>query len=228
MNQLEFVTTITGQILSWPVAMIVIVLILRNPLRNLLRRLNEAEGFGVRASFQELTEAVDRIELEADLQPNRHDIKEGSGPGSGDSKLDLKSPEGSVDATRTMRLRSALQEASANPKRSIRSAREQLHGRVKIWASRTLEGDDVSWSSDLYFLERFDVISSDLKISIANADRLGRSLSGPFQRPTEAEALSYLSLINRIERLLDDEAVLSWKREDEKNEDDEDDEGEDE
>jgi hypothetical protein len=211
MNGWEFATTITGQVLSWPVAMIVIVLVLRNPLRGLLRRLNEAEGFGVRASFQELSVAVDRIELEADL----------SAPD--DRPGDANAHDERTDSARAIRLRSALDEAHTDPRRSIRNARGQLRDRVHIWASRMLEDHGLGLSGNLYELERLGVISADLKISIADIDRHGRSLTGRFRQPTTNEALAYLSLINRIERLLDDEAGLSWGREDHDDHDDDED-----
>lgn len=219
MNEWEFVATLTGQVLSWPVAMVVIVLILRNPLRALLRRLNEAEGFGLKASFQELAEVVDRIELEADLKSDR---QESNVPIESDAEKvlsDLNNSDRPADSVHTMRLRSALQEARMNPKDSIRTARAQLRGRVRTWISRTVDREvrviDYSFWDDLDHLEDEDIISSDLKLSISNADQLGRSLASRFRRPTEAEALSYLSLVNRIERLLDDEARLSWESEDE-------------
>jgi hypothetical protein len=185
------------------------VVILRGSIQNLLQRVSEAEGFGVRANFQELAEAVDRVELRAEIAAKGSKANGQATTSSQDLKVEVDS---TADAT-TMRLRAALEEARLKPKASVRAVRKQLISRVEMWDRRVQEdGYDREFNYRLQRLEAGGWITSDLKSSIATALSLGVRLAGMTRNPSEAQAVSYLTLIARLERLLDDEIDPHWQR----------------
>ena len=63
MSVLEFISSVLSS-LSWPLALIIIVIVLRRPLRHLLLRLESLKGPGIEATFQrQLEEAKEEAAL---------------------------------------------------------------------------------------------------------------------------------------------------------------------
>ena len=51
LSALEFTSTLIGQLLSWPIAVVILVFALRKPIAELLPKLREYEGMGQKLSF---------------------------------------------------------------------------------------------------------------------------------------------------------------------------------
>jgi hypothetical protein len=51
LNGLEFTSALIGQLISWPVAILVVTLTLRKPIAELLPKLKSYEGMGQKLSF---------------------------------------------------------------------------------------------------------------------------------------------------------------------------------
>ncbi|QZQ54971.1 hypothetical protein KZI27_17135 [Curtobacterium sp. TC1] len=71
MSWREFALGMTEQVLSWPVVVLVIVLILLKPLRKLIDRIKTAKGFGGELEFQELLEDTEESILDGERAERR-------------------------------------------------------------------------------------------------------------------------------------------------------------
>lgn len=56
----EFAASIIGDLLSWPVVILVVVLLLLTPLKKLIGRVKGAKGFGGEVEFNELVESAEK------------------------------------------------------------------------------------------------------------------------------------------------------------------------
>lgn len=95
MDWLQFFSSVLGIIVSWPVAAVLIVFVLRNPLSALLGRLLSAEGpGGIKATFSELLDAAG-VEVPDDhaIDRDAHSPHRIDGSGAGSDAAAKQDPE---------------------------------------------------------------------------------------------------------------------------------------
>lgn len=70
MGWIEFAASVIGSLLSWPVVVLVLVLVLLKPIRGLIGRIKGAKGFGTELEFnQGLEEAEESIDVVLETAP---------------------------------------------------------------------------------------------------------------------------------------------------------------
>lgn len=85
MGSLEFISALTGHLISWPVLVLVVVLILRKPIVELVGRVSAYEGLGQKIAFGE---QLAKVEEEADRLTDTQGLS-ADGEGDGVSQRGL-------------------------------------------------------------------------------------------------------------------------------------------
>ncbi|WP_377466912.1 hypothetical protein [Populibacterium corticicola] len=106
----EFAASVIGDVLSWPVVVLIVVLLLLEPLRKLIGRVKGAKGFGGEVEFGELLEkAEDKVNKVLDEDPVADD------DAAHDVKPNPVSSEKASEPTRTEGIGSAKRGLQVNP-----------------------------------------------------------------------------------------------------------------
>lgn len=71
----EFAASVLGDVLSWPVVTLIVVLLLLKPLRKLIERVRTAKGFGGEVEFEELIKSMEnKVDLVRNEEPSTKDV----------------------------------------------------------------------------------------------------------------------------------------------------------
>lgn len=180
MSGLEFASTLIGQLISWPVAILVVGLALRKPLTELLPKLRSYEGLGQKISFgdrlaeteESVDQAVGSIEREA-----------------GSKQLELHAKQ----QAKADEFAILVREAETNPSYVILVAWEQLNGAIDglIEFSLGIEGGRPSHVQVRDLQER-QVINKDFARAVNDMLDLRNRVAHGQHNPTSGEAVAYV------------------------------------
>ncbi|MFI5849118.1 hypothetical protein ACIA8B_24110 [Micromonospora chalcea] len=184
MGWMEFVSSLFGHLLSWPVVVAVVVVIFRRPLRELIGRIRSYEGLGQRIDFGEklagaensVDQAVGGIETDQGV--------------AADEDLTTESP--------------LVREAEANPSFVIISAWERLTGALADLVGATTNGisrrPTRAPASMLRELERSEVVNAAYVRAVDDLRALRNQVAHGQHNPTAGEAIAYADSAEELVR----------------------------
>jgi hypothetical protein len=191
LNILEFISTLIGQLLSWPVAVVILVFALRRPIAELLPTLREYEGMGQRLSFGDrLAQVEDSVEqAAASIEQPLSNQPEDSG---GEQKFS--------DDSNTL-----AREAEDNPSYVVLTSWERLHGAINDLAGsvhhstrRNLGQSVVTKLSDI---RRSKLVNEDFLRAAEELRHLRNRVAHGQHNPSSGEALAYAESAEDLRRV---------------------------
>lgn len=190
MSVLEFISTLIGQLLSWPVAVVILVFALRRPIAELLPTLREYEGMGQRLSFGDrLAQVEDSVEQAAASieQPLSNQIE------------DFGGEQKSSDESNTL-----VREAEANPSyvvltswERLRGAMDDLAGSVRDGTRRSLGQSVVAQLSDI---RKSKLTNESFLRAVEELRHLRNRVAHGQHNPSPGEALTYAESAEELRR----------------------------
>lgn len=191
MNGLQFTLTLIGQLISWPVAILVVALVFRKPLSELISRIKSYEGLGQKVSFgdrlAQTEESVDRA-----VGSIKHE--------AGVRQLEPPAEEKQVDADEFTAL---VREAEANPSYAVLVAWEQLTGAIDDLVGASLGAERFPRRNSpiqLRELERREVVHKDFARAVTNLRDLRNRVAHGQHNPTSGEAVAYVESAKELTR----------------------------
>lgn len=184
MGWMEFVSSLFGHLLSWPVVVAVIVVVFRGPLRELIGRISSYEGLGQKIAFGEklagaessIDQAIGGIETDQGVAP--------------DEDSAMESPLG--------------REAEANPSYVIISAWERLTGALADLVGATADGEtrrsNRAPGAMLRELQRSDVVNPAYVRAVDDLRALRNQVAHGQHKPTAGEAIAYADSAEELAR----------------------------
>jgi len=189
LSALEFTSTLIGQLLSWPIAVVILVFALRKPIAELLSKLREYEGMGQKLSFGDrLAQAEDSVEKAAGSieQP----------PGK-----QLESPAEQKESDESSAL---IREAEANPSYVLLTSWERLNGAIDDLLgsvrSGTREGFGRSVITQFSDLRKSKFVKDDFLRAVAELRELRNRVAHGQHNPSPGEALAYAESAEELRR----------------------------
>jgi hypothetical protein len=184
MGWMEFVSSLFGHLLSWPVVVAVIVVVFRSPLRELIGRIRSYEGLGQKIDFGEqlagaensVDQAIGGIETDQGV--------------AADEDSTMESP--------------LAREAEANPSFVIISAWERLTGALGDLVGATADGETRRPSrapaSMLRELQRSEVVNAAYVRAVDELRALRNQVAHGQHNPTAGEAIAYADSAEELVR----------------------------
>jgi hypothetical protein len=185
MSGLEFLSALIGYLLSWPVLLLVLVLVFRRPLVDLLGRLKNWEGFGQRAEFGE---TADRVAETAEAAIEAKQVG--------------ASPVEDIERYGSLAL-----EADSNPSYVVTAAWHEMEEPIRQLARLTLDypEDRVALSSVgslVSALRRREILDSSSVEGFNQLRTLRNAVAHGQHNPTPGEALAFLNATVEVSRYL--------------------------
>ncbi len=213
----QFSSTITGYVLSWPVLVLVIVLVLRKPIVALIESVRSYEGLGQKVTFGEQLAKV-----EEDV--NEIASSQGTGPSVGGQ-------EQPTEGTNGAELDPMLLVALANPSAAIMAAWRS----VEIATSNLIQTEAVRariekqrigpstrrWQSAaelLRMLVRAEVVPGSLLHVLNDLRALRNRVAHGQHEPTVGEATTYVQTANELTEILERLVALTGREQPDKDE----------
>jgi hypothetical protein len=193
MDWLQFASTVSGQLVSWPAVVIVAILVFRRQLSELIPKLRRFEGWGGSATFsEELAAAEDKAsEVAAESAERSSNATLGQAP--------ERTPEPPMTGA------TLAQESSDNPAFVVLQAWKDLEADL-THTSRTV-GVSQAWRQNAgraaRELHKRALVASDFASAVAELQRLRNRVAHDGYTPSPGQAISYLSAISSLKAALD-------------------------
>lgn len=197
----EFFASVIGDVLSWPVIILVVILTLLKPLKALIGRVKGAKGFGGEVEFNELVEdaeiSVNRA-LDEDLKTHDNDPKRGT------AKVESSSSATNEDeqvSTPTSADNQKIVDPSRDPSGAILVSWGSL---IETLAelSRTTAGRGrpaVSPRAILDQLKRNEQVSSSFYEAVDNLSKVRNQVAHGEAVPTSGVAFSFVEQAQQLQ-----------------------------
>jgi len=202
---LTFTSNLVDAVISWPVAIVVVAYMLREPLKGLLRALQNFETFRLGAGGVSL-DVVSR-----DLKEVSQDVREFQEEVKQRQATEPAEQEALEEAWFFGRLSEHMNEVLAyNPRVAVDEAWDVLQEEIRALAIRNQEGQDRRWyPSDIWNLTRqleaAGLLPSQIRASILSLQRVRNVIKHKATEPPPEEASSFvesaLALANTLRRL---------------------------
>jgi hypothetical protein len=214
---LEFTTTIVGQVLSWPVVVLIVVIVLRRPLSNAISRLRQVEGLGGSATFEEVI-----AEVQIDARRAADSVSRVGSSGRGGRRA-LGHPDGNRDGGTASdeglddprverypqegRLRRAASAVGDfldrhSPERVILSAYDELAWRLESFIFElpfaAEEVEDLSPPAMARLLLMHDVVKKNFADAVVELCNLRNRVAHAGYEPTRGQAIAYRESVDDL------------------------------
>jgi hypothetical protein len=181
---MEFVSSLVGHLLSWPVLVAVVVYIFRIPLRDLIGRIRSYEGLGQKINFgEQLAEAEDSVDQAIETITSDESA-------TGDREEPAESP--------------LARDAETNPSFVIISSWERLNGALADLVGTTTDdrtrASGRSPASALPELERRNVVNNAYTRAVFELRTLRNRVAHGQHNPTAGEAVTYAESAEELRR----------------------------
>jgi len=197
MSWLDFFAALAGHIFSWPVAVVVAVLVLRKPLAELLPNVKDIEAFGGRVSF-----GTRLAQAEEDVAGALEATGSAGGSGGPPRDSDGRSAVGRYDD----RFGTLARQASKNPSFTVVGAWQQTAEALSELA-RAINPDRTTAPNPIQAvreLRRAEVIDDRLAGALTELRILRNDVAHGKHNPNAGEALAYVKAASDIYAFLRD------------------------
>ncbi len=196
MDWKEFAASVIGDVLSWPVVALTIVLLLLRPLRKLIGRLRAAKGFGGEVEFSDLLEAAEEnvdevLESEPAVEQLTHDKDRTESKVPDGQKEDLSADSSKPDPIRDP------SGAIIMSWQTLMNALEDLN-RLKAGRGRPTRNPKIIIDQ----LRRNEAVSSAFYESAVNLLALRNQVAHGETVPTQGAARTYVDRARQLEMVV--------------------------